>query len=1323
MFCSRKLGFTASLLAVFSLSLILLSLPLTRKVEAQSQTQLVPLYTDQTPLALSNKFGSVNQSVVNQSGDYAFVGRGGSALFSRPAGSPTAVRVFQMTDEVPGYPGSRADLMQQLRINNSGLIVFKVDFAQANGVLQGILFSFDGTTLERLVAGDDPAPGSVGANFERQISLIGLNDSGDIAFTAPLVPVASGLPAQTTLYIKPNGASPVRLVGLGDTAPNTGGGTFSSLGAMNFNSAGECLFRSNIDGGSGGQGLFVATTSGVRKVVSTGDPRPEGGTFANPGPAFFNNQGEVAFQHGPLYFNNPTTGTIRAAGVGDPAPTSLGGTLGPGTQLQALNDAGEIAFISVVNSSAVTNLGLFRYRPSNPTEVVAHRNQAATGVPGQTFDNFSSVSINSSGVISFRGQLVGGGVSFAIFQQSGMAAPTNIATDGQATTLPGGGNYGLTNSFFTRTLDDNSVNFSADIPDGAATFAEFLNSGGSSTALMSTEDTLPAGASVVTRTFKVGASGDFVGSLAQHPGGAFSVVVHNITTQETSVVGTEGDVAPGTGGGRLLFDATSNTVFLNPSGNVVLAGRLVGGSSDGLRGIFVGTAVGSLAKVVIEGEVETTTGKLFRQLALNLVTPSPINATGQVVFTTTLTEPGPSVRGIFVGSAGSSPTKIALVGELLSDGRTLSNFSNGLSLNSSGQVAFLAQTPALGSGIYVGSAGTTPAKVAATGDPGPGGSTFSGFALPGFNDSGEVAFVSTLTGAPGGGAFIGTTSAAPVAIAVDGDPAPAGGNYSITTARPDAVINNQHDFLFRSNLTGGTSNSGYFVRRGPSGSVTAAVLEGQAAPGTTGGTFGFMIPGINNLVSENFQLGPDGDIAFQTSFVAPGGGSFGVWHVKTDNTIEEILVRGTVAPEFGGGTAVSNTTGTAWISGGRYAVWARISGGTFTDGVFLFVPVVTTNTPAGTSVSVTVTDSTTGTSPLALNFDNVTQAGTTSLTTSSGGPAIPTAFALGDPPVFYNIETTATFTGSISVCIDFSSVAFPPGADLRLLHFENGVWVDVTTSGPSGNIICGSVTSLSPFTVVQRLNSPPVANAGTDQTLTCTVSGGAAVTLNGSASDDPDDDSLMFEWRDENNNLVGSSAIVNLTTPIGNHTYTLSVSDGQSGSSVDSVNITVNPRELTVLAPANVWIGLKNSDDVGTRFDLLAEVFEGANLVGSGQLNSVPGGSSGFNNANLQTIPLNLSSSASFCGGGTLSIKLSVRVAADSGHRSGTARLWYNDAQANSNFGATIGDASSSYYLLNAFALGASPGPGPKKTIDVKVDRSQNGNLFKPFGTWTITVP
>ncbi len=46
---------------------------------------------------------------------------------------------------------------------------------------------------------------------------------------------------------------------------------------------------------------------------------------------------------------------------------------------------------------------------------------------------------------------------------------------------------------------------------------------------------------------------------------------------------------------------------------------------------------------------------------------------------------------------------------------------------------------------------------------------------------------------------------------------------------------------------------------------------------------------------------------------------------------------------------------------------------------------------------------------------------------------------------------------------------------------------------------------------------------------------------------------------------------------------------------------------------------------------------------------------------------------------------------------------------------------TSDYFLLNGFTLGAAAGPGPKKTIDVFVDRLVGGNPFKPFGTWSKT--
>lgn len=157
----------------------------------------------------------------------------------------------------------------------------------------------------------------------------------------------------------------------------------------------------------------------------------------------------------------------------------------------------------------------------------------------------------------------------------------------------------------------------------------------------------------------------------------------------------------------------------------------------------------------------------------------------------------------------------------------------------------------------------------------------------------------------------------------------------------------------------------------------------------------------------------------------------------------------------------------------------------------------------------------------------------------------------------------------------------------------------------------------------------------------------------------------------------------------------------------------------TVTPPIQVC--LNYSDDVGIRFDLRAEVYRnGTDLIGSGELNSVPGGSSGFNNARQRTIPLTLSGQPAFPPGSTLSIKLLVRNAcAGSGKNSGTARLWYDDGVANSRFDATIGDPAT-YYLRSGAVLSIIPGPGSKKTSDVAA--GAKCSPFKPFGTWTTTI-
>ena len=160
---------------------------------------------------------------------------------------------------------------------------------------------------------------------------------------------------------------------------------------------------------------------------------------------------------------------------------------------------------------------------------------------------------------------------------------------------------------------------------------------------------------------------------------------------------------------------------------------------------------------------------------------------------------------------------------------------------------------------------------------------------------------------------------------------------------------------------------------------------------------------------------------------------------------------------------------------------------------------------------------------------------------------------------------------------------------------------------------------------------------------------------------------------------------------------------------------------LTALSPAEVWVGLRDGEDAGMRFDLKAEVLKNGSLIGSGELDGVSGGGIGFNRAILDRIPLTLSAPTVFLLDDTLSIRLSVRAGA-TGHRSGTARLWLNDSAADSRFGATIEGTDTDFHLLDGFFLGTSPGPGPKRTIDVFVDRAAGGNPFKPFGTWSKTL-
>lgn len=105
------------------------------------------------------------------------------------------------------------------------------------------------------------------------------------------------------------------------------------------------------------------------------------------------------------------------------------------------------------------------------------------------------------------------------------------------------------------------------------------------------------------------------------------------------------------------------------------------------------------------------------------------------------------------------------------------------------------------------------------------------------------------------------------------------------------------------------------------------------------------------------------------------------------------------------------------------------------------------------------------------NFDQVTAAGNTTVSTSSDGPAPATGFKLGSPPVYFMIDTTAAFSGNVRVCLTWAEGQVTgKEARVRLFHYENNAWTDVTDTSSVdviNNTVCGTTAGFSPFAIME----------------------------------------------------------------------------------------------------------------------------------------------------------------------------------------------------------------------------------------------------------------
>ena len=127
---------------------------------------------------------------------------------------------------------------------------------------------------------------------------------------------------------------------------------------------------------------------------------------------------------------------------------------------------------------------------------------------------------------------------------------------------------------------------------------------------------------------------------------------------------------------------------------------------------------------------------------------------------------------------------------------------------------------------------------------------------------------------------------------------------------------------------------------------------------------------------------------------------------------------------------------------------------------------------------------------VSLTFDTVSTAGTTSVTSSGAGQPPPSGFKLTNPPVYYEIQTTATFSGSVRVCLGWTEGQVANEQKVSIFHYEANQWANITDPASRdtvNNKICGTASSLSPFTLfdvkypftgfLQPVDNLPTVNA------------------------------------------------------------------------------------------------------------------------------------------------------------------------------------------------------------------------------------------------------
>jgi hypothetical protein len=344
-------------------------------VDADGGASAVALVGDTAPAPVGGTYSFFGgYPTLNDSGDVSFLAvvSGGSqprGIFLASGGSDTALVLPGDTAPDTGggtYTGNVADFNMHA-LNASGGVAFRSEVT-GGSVAAGIFVDYGATEAAFALAGDT-APGTSGGSYS-VFDVPSQNDTGSVAFAAEVTSgtVASGV-------FRDSGASDAAVALVGDSAPGTGGGTYSFLGYPVVNDLDYVVFLANVTGGTASGGVFL-DTGGPDEAVAV-----EGGT----------------------------------------APDTGGGTYASVTSWADLDDSGRVAF-SALLAGGSAGAGVFLYdSASEQTSAVALAGQTAPDAGGATFSEFGFVALNDAGQLAMQATLSDG--KAGIFLASPAAPP------------------------------------------------------------------------------------------------------------------------------------------------------------------------------------------------------------------------------------------------------------------------------------------------------------------------------------------------------------------------------------------------------------------------------------------------------------------------------------------------------------------------------------------------------------------------------------------------------------------------------------------------------------------------------------------------------------------------------------------------------------------------------------------------------------------------------------------------------------------------------------------------------------------------------------